>query len=697
MKKFILSFWTFLALCPALWATHIVGGEMSYTFLNAVNGENRYKITLKVYRDCYNGVPPLDDPANIVIYNGLGILIINQLVPLGSVTTIPLTPQGSCRIMPQGICTEVGLYETEVQLPFDANGYFAVYQRCCRNQIITNIAIPEDVGATYAIFISGEAQLLQNSSPQWAILPPTLLCSNQPLFFDHAATDPDGDEITYFFGPALSGGTPDFPMPTPPLPPPFDTIEYISPYTIAAPLEGDPMVEINPQTGQITGTPTKNGHFVAAVYGSEFRNGQLLSTFYRDFEFVVGDCSQKQVVISLDPQAHPLCDTTYDHFTIIPSGGESPYTFNWSTGDTVATVTGIVPGALYQVTVTDATGCTTENTLQGNDCVWPGDTDYDGLANNMDVLNIGLFNGTYGPARPNASIEWVAQTGAYWTASLLSGTNLKHVDCDGSGFINNVDVGAVDLNYQQSHPLAFLPVTAENAPDLWFNLNYSVLDSSNQIIGEVRLGTPAQPAQKAYGIAFTIKSSNPEAGLIISPYFSNSIFGNAQHTVSLAKQLPGHRETDVVICNIDRVALNNINGTVCYFTLQSDSGTPGPVALSLEKIRLIDDKGKILPVNPVPTQIVVGQEEAIAAAQTLRIQPNPASGEAQLWLPESGTGDATVEVYDAIGRLVHRRSWGATERNIRLRTLDWGNGHYTVLVRQEQQVFSGKLVVFHPH
>ena len=40
-------------------ATHIVGGELYYQCL----GNDQYRITLNVYRDCYNGVPPFDDPA----------------------------------------------------------------------------------------------------------------------------------------------------------------------------------------------------------------------------------------------------------------------------------------------------------------------------------------------------------------------------------------------------------------------------------------------------------------------------------------------------------------------------------------------------------------------------------------------------------------------------------------------------------
>jgi hypothetical protein len=62
------------------YATHIVGGEIYYTCL----GGDNYKITLKLYRDCFNGQAAFDSPAFIGIYdasnNLLNTLAVNLLV-----------------------------------------------------------------------------------------------------------------------------------------------------------------------------------------------------------------------------------------------------------------------------------------------------------------------------------------------------------------------------------------------------------------------------------------------------------------------------------------------------------------------------------------------------------------------------------------------------------------------------------------
>ncbi len=51
--------------------------------------------------------------------------------------------------------------------------------------------------------------------------------------------------------------------------------------------------------------------------------------------------------------------------TASPSGGVPGYTFSWSSGDSTAVLTGLLPGA-YTVTVTDAAGCTALETVNVN-------------------------------------------------------------------------------------------------------------------------------------------------------------------------------------------------------------------------------------------------------------------------------------------------------------------------------------------
>jgi hypothetical protein len=135
-------------------ATHIVGGEIYYDYL----GGNNYKISMKVYRDCINGVPPFDGfpdgfgniiPAYFTIYDVFDNPIISSTFNAISFSTVPPTNNSPCAPTTAGnACVEEALYEKIVNLPPSVGGYYVVYQRCCRNGTILNLINPGSVGAS---------------------------------------------------------------------------------------------------------------------------------------------------------------------------------------------------------------------------------------------------------------------------------------------------------------------------------------------------------------------------------------------------------------------------------------------------------------------------------------------------------------------------------------------------------------------
>jgi len=53
---------------------------------------------------------------------------------------------------------------------------------------------------------------------------------------------------------------------------------------------------------------------------------------------------------------NPTCGLSDGSITVIPSGGTSPYIYNWNTGDTTQTASGLSVGT-YNITITDAMNC----------------------------------------------------------------------------------------------------------------------------------------------------------------------------------------------------------------------------------------------------------------------------------------------------------------------------------------------------
>ncbi len=296
-------------------ARHIIGGNITYKCL----GNDRYRFTLEMYRDCNcTNCAFLDPSASVAAYlcaspNGCmsSNLFIQGAVNLESTTQIA-TPDYPC-LIPPDVCVERGVYHFEMVLPQSDQSYFVAFQRCCRNVTISNIINPEAQGATYFVEIPPAAQQVCNNSPTFNTFPPTVLCAGQPFSYDHSATDIDGDQLVYEFCAPFKGGgnntdatllnTCIGAQPIPACPPPYSNVQFTAPnYTPLFPMGGSPAVNINSSTGVISGTPVDVGQFVVGVCVSEYRNGVLLSRIYRDFQFNVASCDP-QVIADIEEDA----------------------------------------------------------------------------------------------------------------------------------------------------------------------------------------------------------------------------------------------------------------------------------------------------------------------------------------------------------------------------------------------------------
>lgn len=338
--------WVFSA--PEAFATHIVGGEITYRCV----GNNIYEIKLTVYRDCYNGQVPFDNPAIIGIYaNGPDTLFAKLKIPYDSTKTefLPIVLDDPCLVAPPNICVHRTVYRAFTPLPYRDGGYTIVYQKCCRNILIRNIPNPLNTGITYVAEITGKALQECNSSAVFTNWPPIAICVHHPINFDHSATDADGDSLHYrlctpFSGPDSLHSTPD-PPPAPPYP---ELIWIDPPYNLTNLLGGDPL-KIDPVTGYMTGVPGTIGNFVVGVCVDEYRGGELISSTRRDFQYNVADCGKATAAFFV-PET--ICDTLSVAFTN-QSHFSSTYRwyFDWP-GNLAATSTEVSPTHTYQDTGT---------------------------------------------------------------------------------------------------------------------------------------------------------------------------------------------------------------------------------------------------------------------------------------------------------------------------------------------------------
>jgi len=313
--RFLLLLLFFLGQSLLLSGKHIIGGDMSYRCLSVdtVNKFVNFAVTLKMYRDCYAPqAAEFDEQIKIGIYEKLpngffrNVKKLDQVILKTPIVNINADDDNPCLIVPENVCVQEGTYEFQTGiLRMSTNSYYIAYQRCCRNETISNIIAPGMDGAAFVIEITPEAQRVCNNSPVFKKFPPIVICINSSLNFDHSIIDRDGDQVTYEFCTPLVAGGQDGTLngsemcygvkPDPfNCPPPFNTVNYRTPiYSANAPLAGNPVVTIDPLTGIISGKPEIQGQFVVGVCIREYRNGILLTETRRDFQFNVTYCEPK--------------------------------------------------------------------------------------------------------------------------------------------------------------------------------------------------------------------------------------------------------------------------------------------------------------------------------------------------------------------------------------------------------------------
>ena len=274
-------------------ANHIVGGDLFYDYI----GNNQYVITLVVYRDCESQTE-FDEEASLGVFEtATGDYYDSYMMSLDDavVTNMPPVLENPCNLLPEQVCIERAEYTITITLPPIAGGYTLAYQRCCRPNGIDNLASDQQ-GSTLTTTIPDPEDLNggNNSSARFTELPPLSLCQGAEFYFDHSATDPDGDALEYAFYSPFAGATANSPMPDPPAGPPYDPISWANGFNANNPITSSPQFTIDAATGYITGTATALGTYTVGVAVNEYRNGVLINTVYRDFQYRVIFCASSQ-------------------------------------------------------------------------------------------------------------------------------------------------------------------------------------------------------------------------------------------------------------------------------------------------------------------------------------------------------------------------------------------------------------------
>ena len=283
------------------WANHIIGGDVSMQAIGTTPG--LFRVQLNQYWDATKSTVGNQDPTvTLLVYRKNNPVLIEKVTLLLR-ETLPLTfDNAACAALRQLDFTQ-GRYYAERQfdpaLYTDPGGYYMVWERCCRNDALTNVNsfVADGVAMTFYLEfppMQKNGAAFTNSSPDFRLPNGSYICINKPFTFNAGATDADGDQLRYSLVTPLNGYTTrTSPTVTDESPrSSYPLVNWAPGYSLANIIPGNPSLSIDPATGMLSVRASAEGLYLFSVQCEEFRNGVRIGVVRREFQLPVVDCSK---------------------------------------------------------------------------------------------------------------------------------------------------------------------------------------------------------------------------------------------------------------------------------------------------------------------------------------------------------------------------------------------------------------------
>lgn len=371
--------------------------------------------------------------------------------------------------------------------------------------------------------------------------------------------------------------------------------------------------------------------------------------------------------------------------SILLDAGNPGATYAWTNGASSQTTYFSQAGPIA-VTVTDPNSCAVTEMMtlvEDTSCVWPGDLDDDGIADNNDVLALGAALNQNGPLRNGASLNWIGQEASDWANTQANNANVKHCDSDGNGTTNQDDTLAITLNFGLTHSKT--GGTATGIPVFLVPENDSVTPGDIAYFS-LELGDAQNPVGFAYGLAFSLEfdSSLVTPAGLHSVEYSNSWLGNQLLTFTYEHSTISR--ADLAVSRTNQVDTSGFGSIARIgFVTKMGASASANLQIGLSNVRLVNHDLLVENTSPQGASVVVttaatGLDDGWAALPTLQIHPNPAQDRVQISL--QGHPISAWELYDVNGALKERAMVDRLAQ-FRIETEDLPNGIYFVRVHDE--------------
>ncbi|MDQ3048656.1 MAG: T9SS type A sorting domain-containing protein [Bacteroidota bacterium] len=294
----------------------------------------------------------------------------------------------------------------------------------------------------------------------------------------------------------------------------------------------------------------------------------------------------------------------------------------------------------------------------GSGTVWPGDANNDLNVDNTDLLEIGLHYSETGSPRTTVNNSWHPYNAVDWGTFQSNGSDVKHIDCNGDGVINDSDTLGINQNFSLSHPASFIASALyRSGPDMYFTTAGTTYNAGQWVDLELWLGTSGVPVTSLYGISFNIDydATLVEPSSEYVEYPSSWLAASGTNAISFFK---ADNTSNTVYGSVVRIDHANSSGfgKIANFKFQVNTGLliPASMNFSISNFLAVDANGDSIDFTPTAHTIAVEPLTTGVLEYTgsnFTVSPNPFNESTVITLSTTRT-DAFLEIMDITGKVV---------------------------------------------
>lgn len=403
--------------------------------------------------------------------------------------------------------------------------------------------------------------------------------------------------------------------------------------------------------------------------------------------YVTGSVTISQPAAALNGTVQitpPTCSVNTGSASVTPSGGTSPYTYTWSSGQSTATAANLAPG-VYTCTVTDSKGCTTIVTA-----AIPGAQPLSVSSIPVNVSCGGGSNGSITLTPNNGTAPYTYSWSTGQNTATITGLSAGNYVCqitDASGCTTTVNVtltapAALNLSATAVPVACFGQLTGSatanasgGASPYFYSWSNGLSGSTIQNLAAGNYTCIVTDANNCT-TSQSVTVSQPLAALTATASSTPTTTGNA----------------------IGTATVNPVGGTSPY--TYSWSTSPVQTSVTASGLAAGVYSCQVTDANGCKVTVSIGVETALAinpqalGVDSWGIYPNPVKDQLNLSVILSGKEDLTVSIYDLTGKMIYSASeYGTTGFEKSLSVASWTQGIYWVKIQTGKGSFVEKMMV----